>query len=109
MRFGASVVVALVVVASVACDQTTTGSTKTNSVTVGDNYFAPDPDTVSVGDSVLFVWAGSAAHDVLGLNDGLTWCGPRAGGFCNVKFLTKGSFPYFCHFHGGMQATIVVK
>jgi plastocyanin len=109
VRFGASAAVALVIVASAACDNTTTGSGTSNSVTVGDNYFAPTPDTVSVGDSVLFVWAGSTMHDILGLNNNAVWCTQRAGGFCYVKFLTVGSFPYYCSYHGEMQAAMVVK
>jgi plastocyanin len=107
VRFSASIAVALMVAAGAACDSTTTIPVTTKSVTVGDNFFAPETDTVSVGDSVLFVWQGNAAHDVLG--SGGTWCGTRTTGLCSVKFTMSGSFPYYCHWHAGMQGTIEVR
>jgi plastocyanin len=97
------------VAASIACDNTSTSTNTTKSVTVGDNYFSPATQTVSVGDSVLFLWGGNATHDVLS-NPGLqTWCGSRATGLCSVKFTTAGSYPYLCHYHPGMEGTIEVQ
>lgn len=108
MRLSASIAVALMVAASAACDNVTNNPITTKSVTVGDNYFAPVTQTVSVGDSVLFVWGGNASHDVLPASGG-TWCGTRATGLCSVKFTTPGSYPYFCHYHPGMEGTIEVQ
>jgi len=50
------------VAAGAACDNVTSTQATTKSVTVGDNFFAPDVDTVSVGDSVLFV-SGELAYE----------------------------------------------
>ena len=108
MRLSAGIVVALMVAASIACDNTSTSTNMTKSVTVGDNYFAPATQTVSVGDSVLFVWGGNASHDVLPASGG-SWCGTRATGLCSVKFTTPGSYPYLCHYHPGMEGTIEVQ
>ena len=58
MRFGASAVVALVVAASLACDEQTTGGgvPTVTTVTVADNNFSPGGATVAVGDTVRWIW-----------------------------------------------------
>jgi plastocyanin len=110
VRLGVSALVVLTVAtAGLACDATTTTPSKVKSVTVGDNYFAPDNYTVSVGDTVLFIWAGSATHDVVQVSNSMQWCSPRGSGFCSVAFLVKGSFPYLCSYHSLMQGTIEVQ
>lgn len=112
MRFGASVVIAMVVVAGVACDNTTAGEDLHGKpVTLGDNYFNPVTLTINVGDTVVFVWNGST-HNVTfdqtqaGVPSN---CGQFALGECRRIFATVGTYPYVCTLHGGMNGVVEVK
>jgi plastocyanin len=103
-----SVVVALVVAVVVACDRTSTspGSGRSMTVGVSDNYFDPMNATISVGDTVYWLWGGGASHNVFGESG--TWCGFRTTGLCFRVFTVAGTFPYSCTAHNGMDAQVIV-
>lgn len=113
MRFGVMVAVALVVGANVACSDTPTSGNRTSAtqVTVGDNYFNPTDVTVAVGDTVAWIWGGSAAHNVIfGVSGAPAPCDPpQSSGICFRKFLTAGTFNYACTLHAGMVGSVTVQ
>ena len=107
MRFGASVAVALVVAASVACDSTTAGENLHAQavITLGDNYFTPLDVTVNPGDTVVWIWNGST-HNVTfdqSVTGAPTNCGQFAIGECRRTLNTVGTYPYTCTLHSGMD------
>jgi plastocyanin len=111
VRFGASAVVALVIVASVACDKTSTGPAGRKSVSVNDDFFDPDATTISVGDTVYWIWAGQDVHNVI--FDAVTGrpadCPPVGAGVCNRVFTTAGTFTYSCTLHTNMVGMVTVR
>lgn len=91
----------------------TPGSTGNASVVINmkNNYFAPQVDTVAVGDTVTWTNAGTKNHTTT--SDSTFWdSGSLAPGqsFTHV-FTTAGTYPYHCTFHVslGMTGTLVVK
>lgn len=111
MRFGASAVVALVIVASVACDNTTSSGSGRKSVSVGDNFFDPATTSVSAGDTVYFIWAGVAQHNVIfdAVAGAPANCPLTSGGVCTRVFTTVGVFTYGCTVHPGMNGSVMVQ
>ncbi len=82
-------------------------------ITVGDDHFTPQFDTVAVGSFVKFTWAGAVAHTV-------TWnaapaanppgAGAQQTGTLTVRLTDLGDYAYYCQIHGspgaGMYGTI---
>ena len=82
-------------------------------ITVGDDHFTPQFDTVAVGTFVKFTWVGAVAHTV-------TWNAAPAGnpqgagaqqtGTLTVRLTDLGNYAYYCQIHGspgaGMYGTI---
>jgi plastocyanin len=86
---------------------TAAGSGKAQTVNVGDNFFTPDSAPVNAGDTVYWIWGGSAGHDVRD-GSGNLWCGIRSVGICYRVFPAAGKFRYYCSLHNGMVGTIDV-
>ena len=102
-----------------ACSSSTSpsgsgGGGRSTTITVGNNFFTPTPDTVPAG-QVTFSWSGASnGHNV-------TWVsGPgtlpadiptRMSGTQVVTLQLTGSTPYtyHCTIHNGMNGTIVVQ
>jgi plastocyanin len=112
LRLAALLVVGIAVIT--ACSDSTSGGGgggHTTSLTVGNNFFSPTPDTVPAG-LVTFTWsAPSNGHNV-------TWLtGPgtlpassttqTSGTF--QATLQTGTYTYHCTIHSGMNGTIVVN
>jgi plastocyanin len=89
------------------------GGGHTASLSIGDDFFSPTPDTVTAG-QVTFTWSGAVSHNV-------TWdSGPttpmnsmlQSSGTYSAT-LQVGTYQYHCTIHGGpgtgMHGTIVVK
>lgn len=108
---------AAVALAIVACNDATSGGAnvggRSTTITVGNNFYNPTPDTVPAG-SVTFSWSTpSNGHDV-------TWDGGpgtlpatipvRTSGTADVT-LVPGTYVYHCSIHGSgvMSGTIVVQ
>jgi plastocyanin len=97
-----------------ACSDSTSsggGGGHTTSLTVGNNFFSPTPDTVPAG-VVTFTWSTpSNGHNV-------TWStGPgtlpansttKTTGTYQAT-LQNGTYTYHCTIHSGMSGTIVVQ
>lgn len=83
-------------------------------VTIRDNSFSPQYDSISVGQTITWTNAGSVIHNVTSaggftssppdLSPGASY--PSTGG---LVFNTPGDYPYQCTHHAGMTGTIRVK
>jgi plastocyanin len=130
------VLIAAVVLAAAACSSnnssstpapsttgaTTTGSTGTSSgtttnvtipvgaISLTTTAFVPNPVSVRVGDSIMWVNTDSIAHTSTA-NNGTTWnSGTIApGGSFKTTMTTAGTFAYHCAFHPGMVGTVTVQ
>jgi plastocyanin len=112
VRFGASVVAALVVVAGVACDRTTAGEDLHGKpVTLGDNYFNPVTLTINPGDTVVWVWNGSVHNVTFDQTEtgAPSDCGQFSLGECRRIFTIVGTYPFVCTLHSGMQGEVIVE
>lgn len=101
---------------------TTTGSTGTSSATTTNvtipvgaislttTAFVPNPVTVKVGDSVMWVNNDSIAHTATA-NNGTTFSSGTIapGGSFKTTFSAAGTFAYHCAFHPGMVGTVTVQ
>lgn len=71
--------------------------------------FSPDPITISVGDTVKWTNADSAAHTVASDTNTFKSGALANSGTFSQKFDTAGTYPYHCSIHPLMKATVVVK
>jgi plastocyanin len=87
-------------------------------ISINDNFFQPEEQTVTVGDTVRWTHNGFLQHTTTsGLNpdnvDGIWDSGTLffAGQSFSFTFNETGTFPYHCRFHWfvGMTGTIIVQ
>jgi plastocyanin len=83
----------------------------TGTITVNDNFFSPSNVTISVGDSVTWVWKGSHDHSVTSSGGSpFTFdSGIKTTGKFGFRFNSAATGHYFCQIHAGMTGTITVK
>ncbi len=116
VRFRVSAMVALVLVASVACDETSTGGapspTRDATITMPGLSYSPSAVTIPVGGRVLWVGSG-IIHNVNfgGVPDAPGGCSNWSFGDCLLQFNVAGSFNYICTIpgHGSMFGTVTVN
>ena len=115
MRFRVSALVALVVMAGVACDETSTNGVVTErdaTITMPGLSFSPSAVTIPVGGRVLWVGSG-ITHNVSfgGAPDAPGGCGNWSVGDCLRQFNVAGSFGYICTIpgHGSMVGVVTVQ
>ncbi|HSQ60136.1 MAG TPA: cupredoxin domain-containing protein [Acidobacteriota bacterium] len=75
----------------------------------GSNSYSPNPDTVTVGQTVS--WKNNDVSTHTASADGLAWgTGAITPGATStpIAMNTPGSFPYHCEIHPSMVATLVV-
>jgi plastocyanin len=83
-----------------------TPPTTGNTVTVGNNFFAPAGLTIQSGATVTWQWASDAAvHNVT--FDAVTRSDDQSSGTYTRTFTAAGTYPYSCTIHG-MRGTISV-
>ena len=108
----------LAVAAGVAAckSSTASGTAHTLTVSVRDNVFAPQVDSISAGDSVTFTWQGSQLHDLI-FQDSVSIANvssPQMSGSVKRGFTSPGIYKYRCTLHssdfntGSMVGTIAV-
>ena len=83
-------------------------------MSVRDNVFSPRADSISVGDTVTFIWQGSQLHDLI-FQDGIGGVtSPQSSGSTKRGFPASGIYNYRCTLHstdfntGSMIGTIAV-
>jgi putative oxidoreductase len=81
-------------------------STGGSTISVRDYEFDPASSTVDVGETVTWIWEGSAEHNVVG--DGFQSPDQTSGTF-EYMFDRPGTFEYSCTIHPGMDGSVVVK
>lgn len=97
-----------------ACSNATTPAAPTepvaeNQVTVADRMYSPTTLTISVGDTVTWVFADRGmAHNVVADDNSFRSQLMETGQFTHT-FDTAGTFTYHCTPHPDMTASIVVE
>jgi len=97
-----------------ACSTATTPAAPTepvaeNQVTVADRMYSPKTLTISVGDTVTWVFADRGmAHNVVADDNSFRSALMETGQFTHT-FDTAGTFTYHCTPHPDMTATILVE
>jgi plastocyanin len=97
-----------------ACSTATTPAAPTepvaeNQVTVADRMYSPKTLTISVGDTVTWVFADRGmAHNVVADDNSFRSQLMETGQFTHT-FDTAGTFTYHCTPHPDMTASIVVE
>lgn len=108
---------ALVLAGSLAaCGKSATAAGAAHSLTVSvrDNVFSPQVDSISAGDTVTFVWQGSQLHDLIFQDTIGSVKTAQASGSAQRGFPLVGIYKYRCTIHstdfstGTMIGTIAV-
>jgi plastocyanin len=78
---------------------------------LGSSSYSPNPDTVSVGQSVKWKNNDTMTHTATSDNGTTFDTGdiPAGATSAPITMNAAGSFPYHCSLHGGMIGTLVVK
>ena len=111
---GLSLTVLTMATLAACSDSTGNGSTggRSTTITVSNNQFMPNPDTMAAG-TVTFTWAaGAVTHNVTWLTGPTspTGSGNRSSGSADyTASVVQGTYTYHCTIHGGMNGTIVVE
>jgi plastocyanin len=88
------------------------GSGNVTTITVNDDYFSPQFDTVAVGATVTWQNSGRLTHTTT--SDTNIWDQSLSAGLSYTRtFNQAGTYPYHCRIHGspgqGMYGILVVK
>lgn len=90
------------------------GRGKTETVDVGDDFFAPATLTIREGTTVDFDWVGDGFHDVVGEGPGRDFESPGqqgSGVLYSKRFTRPGNYSIICTYHleEGMAMDLRVK
>src|SRR2546428_6493976 len=91
------------------------GAGHTTSLTVGNNFFSPTPDTVTAGATVTWTWSASSNPHTVNWDTGPGALPSNSGasqtsGTYQATLTTVGTYTYHCAVHGAaMSGTLVVK
>lgn len=85
------------------------GLSATAAVTVGDDFFSPQEDSVAVGGTVTWTWTGVNQHDVT-FDDGVASAIQTSGTFSRT-FSAAGVYTYYSSVQGRtvMAGDIIVQ
>ena len=101
-----------------ACKSSTSpsGGGHSTTITVGNNFFSPTPDTVTSGSPVTWSWGASSNPHTVNWDSGPTGAAlpPNSGaaqtsGTYSATLTTVGPYNYHCSVHTGMTGVMVVK
>jgi plastocyanin len=85
-------------------------ATRTQSVTVGDNYFRPTSLTVRAGTKVQWKWAGVFLHNVTVRSGPVKFHSrTQVKGSFSYVFTKRGSYALVCTIHPSMTERITVR
>jgi plastocyanin len=86
---------------------------RSTTVSIGDNFFAPDEVTVAVGTTVAWrIDAGENPHDVIASDGSFRSSSPmNRGDTFSYTFVKAGEYMYVCSFHivEHMMGKVIVK
>ena len=92
------------------------GGGHSTTITVGNNFFSPTPDTVTSGSQVTWTWVASSNPHTVNWDSGPTGAAlppnsgqPQTSGTYFATLTTIGSYNYHCSVHTGMTGVMVVK
>jgi plastocyanin len=86
------------------------GATRTQSVTVGDNYFRSTGLTVRAGTKVQWKWAGVLLHNVTVRSGPVKFHSrTQVRGSFSYVFARKGSYALVCTIHPSMTERVTVR
>ena len=74
-----------------------------------DFAYAPDPSTVTVGQTILFINDDTSAHTVTADDASFDSGYMAKGATWSYTFTKAGTIPYYCIYHRFMRGTIVVR
>ena len=88
---------------------TTSSQGKTVSVDILNFQFSPQTSTINTGDTITWTNKDSTAHSATA-NDG-SFDSKRisSDGKYSFTFTKAGTYTYYCTYHPGMKATIIVQ
>jgi len=86
------------VLATCSKGATAPGAAHTLTVSVRDDIFVPKVDSVSVGDTVTWVWSGAQLHD-LAFQDSIGNVAAQTSGSARRVFTAPGIYLYRCTLH----------
>jgi len=89
----------------------TGGTSTSNAISIGNDFFSPSATTVPVGTTVTWTWnAGGVSHTVT-FDDGAPGSGVRSSGTFSRTFSSAGTYTYYCQIHGRavMSGSITVQ
>jgi len=92
--------------AGTSCQRTT--APETVQVSIQGNAFLPATITVKVGDVVRWTNQDSAPHDAVMLDGSCGTVILRKGESAALRFLTPGTYNYYCTVHPSMRGTVIV-
>jgi plastocyanin len=82
---------------------------QTNAVGVGDDFYNPANIQVSVGTTVTWTWAATAATHNVTFADGVASGDKGAGANYTRTFSTAGTYNYHCTLHSVMTGSVIVQ
>lgn len=85
------------------------GHAKKHTVQIKGFAFEPAEITVSAGDTIEFINADGAPHTATADNSSFDTGRLSKGEAGAVQFSEAGTFDYFCKFHPGMRAKVIVQ
>jgi len=87
-------------VALAACSTSSTapGTTHTLTISVRDDIFVPKVDSVSVGDTITWVWSAAQLHDLV-FQDSIGNVAAQTSGSTHRVFGAPGIYKYRCTLH----------
>lgn len=97
---------AVVLILAAACSA---DGPATVELTIESFKFAPDPVTITVGDSVTWTNSDPVGHNAQASDKSFRTPLFFSGESATVTFETAGTFPYFCGAHPEMVGTVIVK
>ena len=80
----------------------------THTVTIRRNAFKPKTITIKAGDTVTWKNQDGIDHTATARDKSWSTKSLSGGGSGSITFTEKGTFKYFCKWHPGMKATVVV-
>jgi plastocyanin len=105
--------IAISAVAATALLTVSLASGATETVEVGDDFFAPKKVKIEKNDRVKFNWTGTNEHDVVRLSGPGKYfeSGPMTGTgvLFKQKFKEEGTYKLICSLHDEMDLTVKVK